>query len=97
MLVTATCLLNGDYIFFACQLPLALYHGRLLLHKTYKTYAITHAEYKSTHKKKVKELKIKLAIYIVLLGIATIILLINSGNMLAYHLFGKILINMVKK
>ena len=48
LLVALLSLINGNWLFFLCQVPLAIYHGRLLASKTYKKYAITRAEYKTT-------------------------------------------------
>ena len=46
ILTTMTCLLNGNYFFFVCQVPLALFHGKQLASKGYKAYAVTRDEYK---------------------------------------------------
>ena len=48
ILTTFTVLLNGNYIFFAFMLPMAIFHGRLLASRGYKQYAVTRDEYKPT-------------------------------------------------
>ena len=48
ILTCAISLVNQNYIFFMCQLPLAIYHAKMLATRGYKTYAITRDEYKNT-------------------------------------------------
>ena len=88
ILVTFLALVNFNWVLVAFSLPLSVYHGRLLATKGYKQYAITRQEYKSTAKTISTVLKYKLAYYVLLLVLALIYVLVNSGNMVWYNLFG---------
>ena len=87
--------MNANYIVFIFSLPLAIYHANLIKTKAYKQYAITLDEYKPHAKLMSKQLKIKLLVYIALVILTTISLMISSGNLLAYNIFGDVFFSRV--
>ena len=90
-------LFNGNWLVFAFNVPLCLYHIHKFIQKDYKVYAITRSEYKKKHQEIVKMLKYKMAYYLLMLVLVAVILVVNSANLVAYRLFGNVLINNVFK
>ena len=91
MVLTVVAALNANWLVFLCSVPMALYHMQTLATRSYRVYALTRQEYQKTQEDVVRRLRVKAAYYGVLLALLAIVVLMNSANMVAYHLVGRIL------
>jgi hypothetical protein len=96
LLLTALAAINMNLVVFFYCLPVAIYHIHKYTSKQYKIYAVTREEYKMTEKHVTKEIKMKMAYYVGLVLLTGFVFALSISNMVAYHLFGYTMSNIIK-
>ena len=86
--ITLSCLLNGNWMLFLFNLPMAVHNGRQYMRSEYKFHIISLKEYRNLDRN-IKRLKIKLVFYGFLMAFTLLRLVFAVSNMAIYWLFGK--------